>query len=257
MTKNANKNAFTMLELIFVIVIMGILSKFGVELIKQTYDSYTQTLVINKLESESEVAVLQIANRLRYRIKDSVEYNATSLRWVGIDNEGWELPSGTAGAWSGIIDLDASTKTNLVSPGTTGTQGNYAIIFLGANVDMNNSNNNYIPVTLNTGSLSPVTAFNTGDDIYEFYQLTKNAFQIDIKGTSLYLTKMDYNQSSSNYPNPPLLVDHVSGFTYQKYGDIIKIELCLNPCGFFNTQSGCNDIMGTGVKPICKQKIIF
>ena len=66
------KYAFTMIELIFVIVIMGILSKFGVEFLAQAYQSFIFSKVNSTLSSQSEVAVESIAARLQFRIKDSV-----------------------------------------------------------------------------------------------------------------------------------------------------------------------------------------
>ena len=51
------RNAFTMLELIFVIVIIGILSKFGVEFIAQSYKGFIVSNINNTLQSQSATAV--------------------------------------------------------------------------------------------------------------------------------------------------------------------------------------------------------
>lgn len=165
---------FTMLELIFVIVIMGIIGKFGVELLAQAYKSFIFSSVNNTLQANGEMAVESIASRLQYRIKDSViarrsdtfssfealasvptdpaiarEYNI--LEWVATDIEGFRgdlLPY-----WSGIIDLDDSNATLLDSPETnttainnliqilrptasTTTINNAAIYFIGADSDI-------------------------------------------------------------------------------------------------------------------------
>ena len=66
------RNAFTMLELIFVIVIMGLLAKFGVEFLARAYDTFIYSSVNNKLQSNSATALELINKRLQYRIKDSV-----------------------------------------------------------------------------------------------------------------------------------------------------------------------------------------
>lgn len=136
------RHAFTLLELIFVIVIMGILAKFGVEFLAQAYKSFISSSVNNALQAQSAAAVETIGSRLQYRIKDSViarktatdfealAYSpygetATILEWVGTDIEGFRGNIPNAGGdflphWSGIIDLkDPNTNaTNLVSPGT-------------------------------------------------------------------------------------------------------------------------------------------
>ena len=66
------RNAFTMIELIFVIVIMGIIGKFGVEFLVQAYNSYIASSINNTLQYNSGAAVEFIATRLQDRIKDSV-----------------------------------------------------------------------------------------------------------------------------------------------------------------------------------------
>ena len=159
--------AFTLLELIFVIVIMGILAKFGVELLSQAYQSFIFSSVNNRLQSQSEAAVESIASRLQYRIKDSViareadgdhfglagytADNAPVLEWVGYDVDGFRGNTAVLPHWSGIIDLDLSNANTLVSPGTdtgelntlistlsNGNSGidNAAIYFVGSDSDI-------------------------------------------------------------------------------------------------------------------------
>lgn len=140
--------AFTMIELIFVIVIMGIVGKFGMELLFQAYNHYLINSADNRFQIQSEAAVEQIANRLSYRIlgseivrqqstglgtygsiatvADDGIANITVLEWVGYDIDGWRgdannhLPT-----WSGFIDLSstvASATTTIVSPETNNTR---------------------------------------------------------------------------------------------------------------------------------------
>ncbi len=66
------RKAFTMIELIFVIVVIGIIAKFGVEFLIQAYNGYTFSVVQNKLQTQTETALEQITNRLQYRIKSSI-----------------------------------------------------------------------------------------------------------------------------------------------------------------------------------------
>jgi hypothetical protein len=136
-----NRFAFTMIELIFVIVIMGIIGKFGLEFLAQAYKGFLYTNVNHQLQSKSESAVEIIAKRLQYRIKDSVIARKGALgtskgkpvalgsasgddyiilEWVSADNEGFRgsEQNSTSPNWSGIIDLDGSSATLLSSPGT-------------------------------------------------------------------------------------------------------------------------------------------
>lgn len=162
--------AFTMIELIFVIVVMAILAKFGVEFLAQIYNSFILTKINNNLQVKSETAVEQIASRLQYRIKSSVigrnpttgafqspaEINSSVasqysiLEWVGVAQDSFR--GTTRPLWSGIIDIDASQALGasiLVSPesnttginsvianlrptGSTTTLNDAALYFIGA-----------------------------------------------------------------------------------------------------------------------------
>lgn len=139
------KKAFTLVEVIIVIVVMGIVGKYGLELLMNAYEDYMYGMTNNRLLGESEAAVTQIANRLQYRVKESVIFrqgtdangtfinNFTSLgtavsndgnntyvyEWVGYDNDGWRGDrNSTKPVWSGIIDVDHASATVgvLISP---------------------------------------------------------------------------------------------------------------------------------------------
>jgi type II secretory pathway pseudopilin PulG len=145
-----------MIELLFVIVIMGILGKYGVEFLAQAYHNFIFSKINNQLQADAEMAVETIAARLQYRIKASVigrkssdksfdaiqsasgsQYNI--LEWVGSDEESFR--GTTAPYWSGIIDLDDSNATYLASPGTNTGEINNTIVYLSHNsgTDINDS----------------------------------------------------------------------------------------------------------------------
>lgn len=133
--------AFTLIELIFVIVIMGVLSKFGVEFLMQAYNTFIYSKINHELQSRSELTVETIANRLQYRIPQSTikrigvggftlapewvanpnDYNV--LEWVGYDIDGFRGGSNGQPLWSGIIDLNdtLTTDAKLFSPDTNTT----------------------------------------------------------------------------------------------------------------------------------------
>ncbi len=132
--KRDRLKAFTMIELVFVIVILGIISKFGVEFLFQAYNGFIYSKVNNTLQNSSATAVEFVAARLQYRIKDSIiareddnsfkglsgysAGTANMIEWVGYDIEGFR--GDTDPYWSGVIDLATtkSSSTLLKSPGT-------------------------------------------------------------------------------------------------------------------------------------------
>ena len=127
------KKAFTLLELVFVIVILGIISKFGIEFLAQAYRSYIEQQENNKLNNSSSIALEYIAKALEYRIKDSViirdtsnsdwennykalegEEDATNydvLEWIGYDIDGFRGDENLKPLWSGIIDKEYAHST--------------------------------------------------------------------------------------------------------------------------------------------------
>ena len=146
------KRAFSMIELIFVIVVIGILAKFGTNILHTVYESFTVSVVNSKLHADAELALKQLSSRLQYRIRDSViardlvtpqiatlssaaGANYTILEWVGSDIDGWlgtsRAGDGVAGVntepvfnrptWSGFIEVDnanavASSQGAAASP---------------------------------------------------------------------------------------------------------------------------------------------
>ncbi len=150
------KKGFTFIEMLFVIVILGILAKFGSEIFRNVYQNYNQSTANNELQINTELVIQQIANRLQYRIKDSMiarvpgvgfdsvtsaAPNATVFEWIGYDIDGW-LGNDRGGAetyskptWTGFIDLDAVDTANadedtLFSPETDTGEVNTVIASL-------------------------------------------------------------------------------------------------------------------------------
>ncbi len=184
-----NRKAFSMIEVIFVIVILGIISKFGAEFLNQAYSNFIFSNVNNRLQAQSESAVEIIATRLQYRVKDSIIARQTGgafedlatasnagnviLEWIGTDVDGFRgdaLP-----LWSGIIDLDADLgqSTNITSPQTNtaaentlisslsnngSTLSNAALYFIGSDNDISGYGWNGIAITNQDAVMHPIQA---------------------------------------------------------------------------------------------------
>ena len=138
------KRAFTLLELIIVIVILGIIAMMSFNVIMNIYSNYFQTRTVNELETQTEIALEQISKRLEHRIKPSVIARKPSGGFLPLNdsrvnlNSGYEIlefipyayeifndvPSGSnkVGRYSGYVDLaNSSPATGLISPGSNFT----------------------------------------------------------------------------------------------------------------------------------------
>ena len=148
------KKGFTLIELVFVIVVMGILAKFGTEFLANSYQNYIFSSINNKLQNQSAYAAEFIAARLQYRIKDSVisrkygeddfrsieeaDEDDTMIEWTQIAIDSFRGVSKPF--WSGIVDLDEGNKSALYSPETNTSAINEMIQSLSnGNCDVNDS----------------------------------------------------------------------------------------------------------------------
>jgi len=193
-----NRSGFTFIELIFVIVIMGFLAKYGSEFLAQAYQSFISSKINHSLQSKSEMAVELISKRLESRIKDSViaregevtTYDAIGnidpnksykvLEWISYNDEGFR--GDTKPFWSGVIDLDDSNSSELVSYATeTNTTSQLidvlsygysdindsAIYFIGTNTNIDGYGwDGNALVDQNTSTIHPIKADTT--DITKF-----------------------------------------------------------------------------------------
>jgi len=180
------KYAFTMIELVFVIVVMGIIGKFATEFLAQAYRHFISTKVQDKYQNQSQTAIDFIAKRLQYRVKASVivrdQTNADNtanykllegfqnngydvLEWVSYDVEG--LRSQT---WSGIYNKNLS-NTELYSPETNTTHidslistlsyghshiTDAALFFIGSNSDKDSWGWDGVAINDFTQSMKPI-----------------------------------------------------------------------------------------------------
>ncbi|WP_107850110.1 prepilin-type N-terminal cleavage/methylation domain-containing protein [Campylobacter concisus] len=149
------KKAFTLLELVVVIVVLGIIAMMSFNAIMNIYSNYFQTRTVNELETQTEIALEQISKRLEHRIKPSVIARKTDGAFLALNDSGVNLDAkyeilefipyayeifndvisfdandnvieqgGKAGRYSGYADLaKSSPATGLISPGSNFTTG--------------------------------------------------------------------------------------------------------------------------------------
>jgi len=158
------QRAFTLLELIFVIVILGIVASVGSSIIAQVFGGYITQRAVHDASLKTELAINQLSNRLSYRINDSLlardpdstgnvpgtdffsarnvpldkRSTYSALEWIGYDSDSFEAFQQPR--WSGFTSLD-SPYTNY-----------YRIISAGSNhMFMKNMATHYTGTTNGTG----------------------------------------------------------------------------------------------------------
>lgn len=151
------KRAFTLLELVVVIVVLGIIAMMSFNAIMNIYSNYFQTRTVNELETQTEIALEQISKRLEHRIKPSVIARKTDGAFLALNDSGVTLAQDyeilefipyayeifndvisldandnvieqggkpVVGRYSGYADLTKSSPaTGLISPGSNFTTG--------------------------------------------------------------------------------------------------------------------------------------
>ncbi len=229
------RNAFTMIELIFVIVVMGIIGSFGAEFLAQSYSGFIYSKINNSLQSSSATTVEFVASRLQHRIKDSVIVrtgetpaftplaNAAGeafdvLEWVSTDVDGFR--GQVTPYWSGIIDLAHTDQASniLVSPATNtalintlidqlsdgdSTVNDAALFFIGGNSDVNGYGWDGNPLGDQTSVMHPIqwvagqpTQFATNTGVNDFAGLdVYEYYKLSWTANAIYLD--DYNATTN------------------------------------------------------------
>ena len=147
------KRGFTLIELVFVIVVLGIISMFGADLYTKIYKSYVHVRAVNQLEARTQNAMMLITNRLEDRIKSSTigrelssnEFVPISdltdpkydiLEWIGQSVETRNINKRNPG-WSGFMSM-SQLKDNTWTAGEqdagyiANTRAEFNIVSLGS-----------------------------------------------------------------------------------------------------------------------------
>ncbi|MCB4743256.1 MAG: prepilin-type N-terminal cleavage/methylation domain-containing protein [Sulfurovum sp.] len=265
--------AFTMLEVVFVTVILGIVASIGAEIIANVYESYIVQRAQYRAAIKTELALNQIANRLRYAIPGTVyanngtgtsatlvpinnitSINSDRLQWVAYDGDSFEARTNTniKPGWSGFIDLQASSERQLITPGSNLNLVTTVVSNLGGVV----ANNTYIyfpdgtfyqianidnqTIHLN-GSGIP-----SGSNMYERYKLAWSSYAITIENGDLFLY---YNFMPTPMArlgdNKSLLLKNVTNFRFKGNEGSLRIKICKE------------EPIGDSTVHTCKEKVIF
>jgi len=267
-----NRLAFSMLELIFVIVILGIVSSIGAEVIAKVYENYIVQRAQHRASIKSQIAINLIANRLRYVIpgtmvrrvgigekaeflEESLTVSGdkfTVLQWVGTDGDSFEAIRNNGNrrpGWSGFCDLNVSTLSRIVSPGSNFALTNAIQTYLGR---AGNGFSIFFPndpvAHAGAGAGNTITLDNNATTIVERYKLAWSSYALVVEKNG------DFNLYYNFAPTPAidigntksLLLKNVTNFKFERRGQTTRIKLCVE------------EDIGNGVSiPSCKEKAVF
>lgn len=166
------KKAFTLIELIMVIVILAILSLIGTNIYTNVYKNYLSSKLVDETENKTQLALDQIAARLGDRVKqatigkkskktndialvysDSLMQDHDILEWIGQSTQSRNLAASDIDnsiGWTGFLDLgeyqdgkgiliggNLSNTISIIDAISTGKSRNLAMIFQGISDGIN------------------------------------------------------------------------------------------------------------------------
>jgi len=136
------RKAFSLIEVIFVLVILGVVASISSSIIAQVYENYIIQKALYNVTTKTELVANQIVNSLAYRIqgttiaKDStktgviegtdwiqlkdipkLDNNFTTIEWIGYDNDSFS--AGGTPYWSGVANYESADRTSFDTPAST------------------------------------------------------------------------------------------------------------------------------------------
>jgi len=260
-----NKKAFSMVEVVFVILILGIVVSIGSEIIADVYRSYILERATHRSSIKTELSATQISNRLSYSIPGTVigrkssdgSYRSISsldssdydvLEWIGYDNDSFSAQI-TPG-WSGFIDLDASSATQLKSNGSDidkadtiisnlggGGIGDAGLFFAGQYTANNVGYGGDASGVITVASTSSNDIFDVnipaGTTVSEHYKLAWSAYALvpidngdDSFNLNLYYNYKPWKGESYSDGSVQVLVRNVTVFKFVGSDTTIRFKIC-------------------------------
>jgi prepilin-type N-terminal cleavage/methylation domain-containing protein len=155
------KKAFSLIEVIFVLIILGVVASISSQILVQVYEGYIVQNAIYKSTTKTELVATQIVNRLAYAIEGTTiakdfnnpgteegthwiklekipatENNFTTVEWIAADYDSFSV--GETPYWSGVANYETATKNSFETPASLLNNANTIISNLSnGEVDLN------------------------------------------------------------------------------------------------------------------------
>lgn len=134
-----SRAGFSFIEVMFVLVILGIVASISSSIIAQVYENYITQEALYSVTTKTDLASKEIVNRLTYRIQGTtiakdpnatgfvegtdwimlkdipkLDNNFTTVEWIGYDNDSFSA-AGTPG-WSGVANYETASRDSMETP---------------------------------------------------------------------------------------------------------------------------------------------
>jgi len=266
-----------MIELMFVIIILGIVASIGAEVIATVYKGYIVQRAQHRASLKTELAALQIANRLTsaisgtlYRIKDDGAYESieagfsgdgsdyVGLQWVGSDTDSFS--TARRPGWSGFCDTNNSTNPNISTQGSALGITNSVITSLAGGIfpsfkptlHFPNDSSAYTVATPLTAATLTITG-TPPSEIYEHYKLAWTSYTLVVEANAeggddlmLYYNFAPASKAAYAGASKSLVLHNVSTFRFKGAGRTLRFKLC-------KQERISKDVNVTS----CKEKAVF
>ena len=221
------KKAFSLIEVIFVLVILGIVASISSQIIVQVYENYITQNALYRTSTKTEMAINQIVNRLTFSIEGTTiskdplhppyskateaanwiklkgiditlpNYKRfTTIEWIGYDNDSFS--AGEAPYWSGLANYNgsATTRNNFETPGSQ--------LGLANNIIKNLSNSKVALDSTGTGSNGglPAVLF-SGEDYSSTIKYDPACMGLINENNTSCISRVSYNVGTNNVLNFP------------------------------------------------------
>ena len=273
--RNLLRPALTMVELILVIIILGIVASLGAEIIANVYEGYIIQRAQHRASIKTELAAIQIANRLAYAIPGTVvrkrtlvaegtdindkgNESDTILQWVGADVDSFNARSTASNlpGWSGFCDIDDSNTTSISTPGSnldlvatirtklslTNT-GDPRIYFPSEDGLMTYTAKKVASSNTRIALSSPINTLKK--KIVEHYKLATSSYALVADGDLTLYYNFAPIRDTAIGGSSKILLRNVSTFEFRGDGRTIRFKICVD------------ERIGDGNITTCKEKAVF
>lgn len=283
-----NRRSFTMVELVFVIVMLGLTGVAGTQAVRSIFHNYLIQRSFERVELETHRILDFITRHLEYAVWESIQVSTKSMyeqphrvTWVSKDMENYYGSfDGTSNTprFSGVIKLEESHA----SPSTP---GNIEIATLGSRLDLPRNDGSSAPKRLLLPAAHNATSYRDHLQVIEttagqnnlttkpqypspaysakelpelVYMVERELYSFVIDNLQLTLRKSSSSPSSEiSYPVTGEYEIERLDFWVEGEGSVVRVRLCISDNHLRNLLDCGNKTAGFCDMGFCKESVVI